>query len=71
MKPVSCKRGLCSFTSQLGRKRALALGGVGPRSAIIKRAISRRVQTKNQLCKDIDTHDNCSCCLTNIITKYI
>ena len=48
-KPRGCRRGLCSFTPNRGRKRALALGGVGPRSSIVKRAISRRVQNRNQM----------------------
>ena len=49
MKPQGCRRGLCSFTPNRGRKRALALGGVGSRSGIVKRAISRRVQNRNQM----------------------
>jgi len=50
MQPRGCKRGgLCSFTPNRGRKRALALGGVGSRSSIIKRAITRRVQNRNQM----------------------
>ena len=49
MKPAGCKRGLCSFVPQAGRKRASALGGIGSRSAITKRVISRRVQYKNQM----------------------
>jgi hypothetical protein len=47
--PRGCRRGLCSFTPNRGRKRALALGGVGSRSAATKRAISRRVQNRNQM----------------------
>ena len=43
IRPRGCKRGLCSFTPNRGRKRALALGGVGSRSSIIKRAITRSV----------------------------
>ena len=49
MKPQGCRRGLCSFSAQRGTKRSLALGGIGPRSAITKRAISRRVQNRNQM----------------------
>ena len=49
MKPQGCRRGLCSFTHNRGRKRALALGGVGSRSSTIKRAITRRVQNRNQM----------------------
>ena len=50
MQPRGCKRGgLCSFTPNRGRKRALALGGIGSRSSIIKRAITRRVQNRNQM----------------------
>ena len=49
MKPQGCRRGLCSFTHNRGRKRALALGGIGSRSSTIKRAITRRVQNRNQM----------------------
>jgi len=49
MQPKGCKRGLCSFTPNKGRKRALALGGVGSRSSIIKRVITRRVENRNQM----------------------
>ena len=49
MKPQGCRRGLCSFTHNRGRKRALALGGVGSRSSIIKRVITRRVENRNQM----------------------
>jgi len=49
IRPRGCKRGLCSFTPNRGRKRALALGGVGSRSSIIKRAITRRVENRNQM----------------------
>jgi len=50
LNPRSCKRsGLCSFTPNRGRKRALALGGVGSRSAVTKRAISRRVENRNKM----------------------
>jgi len=52
MKPQGCKRGLCSFTPNRGRKRALALGGIGSRSSIIKRAITRRVENRNQMPKN-------------------
>ncbi len=48
-KPRGCRRGLCSFTPNRGRKRALALGGVGSRSSAVKRAITRRVQNRNQM----------------------
>ena len=48
-KPRGCRRGLCSFTHNRGRKRALALGGVGSRSAATKRAISRRVENRNKM----------------------
>ncbi len=48
-KPRGCRRGLCSFTPNRGRKRALALGGVGSRSAATKRAISRRVENRNKM----------------------
>ena len=49
MQPGGCKRGgLCSFTPNRGRKRALALGGIGSRSSTIKRAITRRVENRNQ-----------------------
>ncbi|RZD42676.1 MAG: hypothetical protein CXT73_02505 [Methanobacteriota archaeon] len=48
MQPRGCKRGLCAFTNK-GRKRALALGGIGSRSSIIKRAITRRVENRNQM----------------------
>ena len=49
IRPVSSKSRLLSFKHKRGRKRASALGGVGSRSAMIKRAISRRVQYKNQM----------------------
>jgi len=49
IRPRGCKRGLCSFTPNHGRKRALALGGVGSRSSIIKRAITKRVENRNQM----------------------
>jgi len=50
MRPRGCKRGgLCAFIPNRGRKRALALGGVGSRSSTIKRAISRRVENRNQM----------------------
>ena len=49
MKPQGCRRGLCSFIPNRGRKRALALGGVGSRSSIIKRAITKRVENRNQM----------------------
>ena len=50
IRPRGCKRGgLCSFTPNRGRKRALALGGVGSRSSTIKRAITRRVENRNQM----------------------
>ena len=50
IRPRGCKRGgLCAFTPNKGRKRALALGGVGSRSSIIKRAITRRVENRNQM----------------------
>jgi len=49
VRPRGCKRGLCSFTPNKGRDRSLALGGVGSRSSIIKRAITRRVQNRNQM----------------------
>ena len=48
-KPRGCRKGLCSFTPNRGRKRALALGGVGSRSAATKRAISRRVENRNKM----------------------
>jgi len=47
-RPRGCKNGLCSFTPNTGQKRSIALGGIGSRSAIVKRAISRRVQNRNQ-----------------------
>lgn len=49
MLPRGCRKGLCSFTPNKGRKRSLALGGIGSRSSIIKRAITRRVQNRNQM----------------------
>ncbi len=53
MRPRGCKRGgLCAFTPNRGRKRALALGGVGSRSSTIKRAITRRVENRNQMPKN-------------------
>ena len=49
IRPRPCRRGLCSFTPNRGHKRSLALGGIGPRSARIKRAISRRVENRNRM----------------------
>ena len=49
MRPGKCKRGLCAFLPTKGRDRALALGGVGSRSSTVKRAITRRVQNRNQM----------------------
>jgi hypothetical protein len=48
-KPRERRRGLCSFTKNCGRDRALALGGIGSRSSTIKRAITRRVENRNQM----------------------
>lgn len=47
-KPRERTRGLCSFVKNSGRDRALALGGIGSRSSAVKRAITRRVQNRNQ-----------------------
>jgi hypothetical protein len=52
MRPKGCRKGLCSFTPNTGRKRSLALGGVGSRSSTIKRAITRRVENRNQMPKN-------------------
>lgn len=46
----SCIRGLCRVPTRAGtRDRAIATGGVGSRSFGTKRAIARRVNTRNQL----------------------
>jgi len=52
MRPQGCKKGLCSLHPNKGRKRSLALGGVGSRSSAIKRAITRRVENRNQMPKN-------------------
>jgi hypothetical protein len=45
-----CSRGLCRVPTTTGnRDRAIASGGVGSRSFGNRRAIGRRVQTRNQL----------------------
>jgi len=49
MRPQGRKRGLCSFVRNTGRKRSLALGGIGSRSSATKRAITRRVENRNQM----------------------
>ena len=52
-----CSRGLCRVPNTTGnRDRAIASGGVGSRSFGNRRAIGRRVQTRNQL--PLGSHKN-------------